>query len=138
MRETGIHFKRWECEGRSTLCITEHIISLFIYLFIIFVQVAPVVPHMIDSVMAAIKEEGTPDLHLLACLLAYPDAEEVAHTPDPVHAQDLGPAQGPYPPVFAVAAQDLGHVHGQDHGLVQMSVEGELLEGEGDRPQRGR
>lgn len=109
---------------------------------------------MIDSVMAAIKEEGTPDLHLLACLLAYPDAEEVAHTPDPVHAhaqgriphvlvaqclgRDLGPAQGPYPPVFAVAAQDLGHVHGQDHGLVQMSVEGELLEGEGDRPQRGR
>ena len=119
-----------------------------VYLFIFFVQIAPVVPHMIDSVMAAIKEEGTPDL------LAYPDAEEVAHTPDPAHAhaqgpiphvlvaqclgQDLGPAQGPYPPVFVVAAQDLSHVHGQDHGLVQMSVEGELLEGEGDRPQRGR
>jgi hypothetical protein len=96
--------------------------------------------------MAAIEGEGTPFLH-------HP-AEEVALTPDPVHAraqghipptivaqclgQDLDHAQGPFLPVdVIVAALDLDH--GQDQGLARMSVEGERPLGEGgDRQRRGR
>ena len=98
--------------------------------------------------MVATEEEGTPERHPLACLLSS-GVEEVALTPDPAHAQDhippvvvaqglgqdLGLAQGHILP--AVAAPGLDHVHGQDQGLVQMSVEGELLGGGGDR-RRGR
>ena len=127
----------------------EHIISRFDFLFF-FLQAAPVAPPMTDSVMmtAAIKEEGTPGLHLpLVCPLPFSGAEEVALTPGPVHAraqghippivvaqcldQGLGRAQGPFPPIIVIAALDLGH--GQDQGLDRMSVEGELLGGGGDR-----
>ena len=125
-----LNLKRWE---------DESIISNYC-----FVQTAPVALHMI--MMAAIEEEDTPDLHPLACLLTS-GMEEVALTPDPTHAQDhippvvvaqghgrdLGLVQGHILPV--VAALGLDHVHGQDQG--QMSVEGELLGGGGDR-WRGR
>lgn len=109
-----------------------------------FLQTAPAFLHMI--MMAAIEEEDTPELHPLACLI-----EEVALTPDPAHAhaqdhippvivaqglgQDLGLAQDHIP--LVVAALGLDYVHGQDQDLAQMSVEGELLGGGGDR-RRGR
>ena len=103
---------------------------------------------------AAIKGEGTPGLHLpLACPLPSSGAEEVALTPGPVHAraqghipptdvaqglgQGLGRAQGPFPPVVVIVVA-LGLDHGRDQGLAQMSVEGELLGGGGDRQMRGR
>ena len=73
------------------------------------------------TVMVAIKE-GTPDLHLL-----FAGVEEVALTPDPVHAH----AQGPIPPVVVALGHGLDHGLGLD--LVRMSVEGEFLGGGGDR-----
>lgn len=103
---------------------------------------------MADLTVVVAIEEGTPVLHLQACLL-FTGIEEVALTPDPVHTH----AQGPIPPI--VVTLGLGHVHAhaqdpiplvdvavghdldQDPGLVRMSVEGELLGGGGDRL-RGR
>ena len=111
---------------------------------------------MTDSVMmtAAIKGEGTPGLHLPpACPLPFTGAEEVALTLGPVHAraqghippivvaqgldQGLGRAQGPFPPVVVIVVA-LGLDHGRDQDLARMSVEGELLGGEGDRQIRER
>lgn len=117
-KKTCVHF---------TLRIHTHRSTLIVVFFPWFFQTA--VPHMTDSVMvAAIEEEATPDpVH----------AHTQGRIPLDIIAQDLGLAQGPPPPI-AVDVLGLDHVHGQDQGLAQTSVEGgPLLGGGGDR-RRGR